>query len=95
MLFQNGATGLLRWVFQCSYWANGVPKWLIKYPDWKPHVMWFSGKSFNSPLQCRLFCWKVYTPLVNVGKLEITIDSDFTWAYHVANVCKKMAYYLF
>ena len=38
------------------------------------------------------------TPKVNVSKqkyLGITIDSNLTWAYHVANVCKKMAYYLF
>ena len=38
------------------------------------------------------------TPLVNVTKqkyLGITIDSNLTWALHVANVCKKMAYYLY
>ena len=38
------------------------------------------------------------TPLVNVSKqkcLGITINSNLSWAYHVANVCKKMAYYLF
>ena len=34
----------------------------------------------------------------NVSKekyLGITIDSNLTRAYHVVNVCKKMAYYLY
>ena len=38
------------------------------------------------------------TPLVNVSKqkyLGITTDSNLTWPYHVANVSKKMAYYLY
>ena len=38
------------------------------------------------------------TPKVNVSKqkyLGITIESNLTWAYHVANVCKKIALYLF
>ena len=36
--------------------------------------------------------------LVNVSKqkhLRITIDSNLIWAYHVAYICKKMAYYLY
>ena len=38
------------------------------------------------------------TPLVNVSKqkcLKITTDSNLTWVYHVAIVCKKMSYYLY
>ena len=62
----------------------------------KSSVMWFSVKSPKSStvvppilLEC--------TPLVNVIEqkyLGITIDSNLTWAFHVANVCKKIAYYI-
>ena len=34
---------------------------------------------------------------MNVNKqkyLGITIDSNLTWAYHIANVCKMLAYFL-
>ena len=60
-------------------------------------VMWFSVKSFNSPITVPSILLEG-TPLVNVSKQEylgITINSYLTWAYQVANVCKKMAYYLF
>ena len=59
----------------------------------KSHVMWFSVKSFNSLTTVPPILLEG-TPLVNVSKqkyLGITIDSNLTWAYHVANVCKKMA----
>ena len=62
----------------------------------KSHVMWFSVKSFNSPTTVPHILLE--GTLVNVSKqkyLGITIDSNLTWAYHVANVCKNMAYYLF
>ena len=58
----------------------------------KCHEMWFFVKSFNS-LTTVLAILLKGTPLVNVSKqnyLGITIDSNVTWAYHVANVCKKM-----
>ena len=60
----------------------------------KSCVLWFSVKSFNCPTTVPLILL-VDTSLVNVGKqkyLVITIDSNLTWAYHVPNVCKKMAY---
>ena len=60
-------------------------------------VMWFSVKSFNSPTTVLPILLKG-TPLVNVSKqkyLGITIDSNLTWACHIANVCKKMVYYVF
>ena len=63
----------------------------------KSHVMWFYVKSFNSLTTLPPILLEG-TPLVNVSKqkyLGITIDNNLTWAYHVANVCKKMAYYLF
>ena len=63
----------------------------------KFHVMWFCVKSINSPTTVAPILLEG-TPLVNVSKqkyLGITIDSNLTWVYHVANVCKKMAYYLF
>ena len=60
-------------------------------------VMWFSVKYFNSPTIVLPILLEG-TPLVNVSKqkyLGITIDSNLTWDFHVANVCKKMAYYVF
>ena len=63
----------------------------------KSHVMWFSVKSFNSPTTVPPILLEG-TPSVNVSKqkyLGITIDSNLTWAYHVANKCKKLTYYLF
>ena len=63
----------------------------------KSRVMWFSIKSSKSPTTVLLVLLEG-TPLVNMSKqkyLGITIDSNLIWAYHVANVCKKMAYYLF
>ena len=62
----------------------------------KSHVMWFYVKSLKSPTTV-MSVLLIGTPLVNVSKqkyLGITIDSYLTWAYHVANVCKKMACYL-
>ena len=59
----------------------------------KSHVMWFSVKSSKSITTVLPILLKG-TPLVNVSKqkyLGITIDRNLTWAYHVANVCKKMA----
>ena len=59
----------------------------------KSHVIWFSVKSFSSPTTVPPILLEG-TPLVNVSKqkyLKITIDSNLTWAYQVANVCKKMA----
>ena len=56
-------------------------------------MTWFSVKSFNS-LTTVLPVLLEGIPLVNVSKqkyLGITIDSNMTWAYHVDNVCKKMA----
>ena len=50
-------------------------------------------KSFNSPTTVPPILLEG-TPLVNVSKqkyLKITIDSNLTWAYQVAKVCKKMA----
>ena len=63
----------------------------------KSSVMWFSVKSFKSPTAVAPILLED-TPLVNVSKqkyLGITIDSNMTWAYHVANVCKMMVYYLY
>ena len=63
----------------------------------KSHVVWFSVKSSKSPTTVLPILLEGI-PLVKVSKqkyLGITIDSNLTWAYHVANVCKKMAYYLF
>ena len=63
----------------------------------KSHVMCFSVKSFNFPTTVLPILLES-TPLKIVSKLKylgITINSNLTWAYHVANVCKKMAYYLF
>ena len=63
----------------------------------KSCVMWFSVKSFNSPTTLLPILLKS-TPLVNMSKqkyLKIIINSNLTWAYHVGDVCKKMAYYLF
>ena len=63
----------------------------------KSHVMWFSIKSSKYPTTVPPILLEG-TSLVNVSKqkyLGITIDSDLTWAYHVASVCKKMVYYLF
>ena len=59
----------------------------------KSCVMWFSVKSFNSLTTVPPILLEG-TPLVNVSKqkyLVITIDGNLTWAYHVANVWKKMA----
>ena len=64
----------------------------------KFHVIWFSVKSSKPPLYTVPPILLKGTPLVNVSKqkyLGITNDGNLTWAYHVANVCKKMAYYLF
>ena len=63
----------------------------------KSHVVWFSVKSSKSPTTVLPILLKGI-PLAKVSKqkyLGITIDSNLTWAYHVANACKKMAYYLF
>ena len=64
----------------------------------KSSVIWFSVKSFKSSTVVPPILLEG-TPLVNVTKqqkyLGITIDSNLTWACHVANVCKKMAYYLY
>ena len=63
----------------------------------KSRVMWFSAKSFNSPTTVLPILLED-TSLVNVSKqkyLGITIDSNLTRAYHVANLYKKMANYLF
>ena len=63
----------------------------------KSHMMWFSVKSSKSPTTVPPVLLEG-TPLVNVSKqkyLGITIDSNLTWAYHVANIYKKMAYHLF
>ena len=62
----------------------------------KSHVMWFSVKSSKSPTTVLPILLEGIL-LVNVSKqkyLGITIDSNLTWAYHVANVCKKIAYFL-
>ena len=59
--------------------------------------MWFSVKSCKSSTVVPRILLEG-TPLENVDKqkyLGITIDSNLTWASHVANVCKKMAYYLY
>ena len=59
--------------------------------------MWFSVKSSKSSTTVQPILQEG-TPLANVSKqkyLGITIDSNLTWAYHVADVCKKMAYYLY
>ena len=63
----------------------------------KSHVMWLSVKSLISPTTVPPILLES-TPLVNVSKqkyLVITIDSNLTWVYYVANGCKKMAYYVF
>ena len=54
--------------------------------------LWFSVKSFNSPTTVLPILLEG-TPLVNVSKqkyLGISIDNNLTWAYHDANVHKKM-----
>ena len=59
-------------------------------------VMWFSVKPSKSSITVPTILLEG-TPLVNVNKqkyLGITIDRILTLACHVANVCKKMAYYL-
>ena len=60
----------------------------------KSHVMWFPVKSFNSPTTVPPMLLES-TPLSKQKYLGITIDNNLTWAYHVANKCKKMMYYLF
>ena len=78
---------LARWIYTSKMQVNVE----------KSRVMWLSVKSFNSPTIVPPILLEG-TPLVNVSKqkyLVMTIDSNLTWAYHVVNVCKKMAYYLF
>ena len=80
---------LARWIATSKMQANVE----------KSHVMWFSVKSFKSPTTVLPILLEG-TPLVNVSKqkyLEITIDTNLhvTWAYRVADVCKKIVYYLF
>ena len=63
----------------------------------KSSVMWFSVRSSKSSTVVTPILLES-TPLVNVSKqkyLGITIDSNLPWACHVANVCKKMTYYLY
>ena len=63
----------------------------------KFRVMWFSVESSKYPTTVPPILLEG-TPLVNASKqkyLGIPIDSNLTWGYHVANVCKKMAYFLF
>ena len=63
----------------------------------KSHVMWFSVTFSNTPTKVPPILLEG-PPLVNVSKqkyLVITTDSNLTWAYHVPNVCKEMAYYYF
>ena len=59
----------------------------------KSRVMWFSFKSSKS-LTTVLQILLEGTPLVNVSKQKHLGITKMTWTYHVANVYKKMAYYL-
>ena len=78
---------LVRWIATSKMQVN------VK----KSSVLWFSVKSCKSSTVVPPILLQG-TPLENVDKqkyLGITIDSNLTWASHVANVCKKMAYYLY
>ena len=72
--------------------ARWIPASKMQVNVEKSHVMWFFVKFSKYPTTVPPVLLEG-TPLVNVSKqkyLEITIDSNLTWAYHVANVCKKM-----